>query len=135
MKPVKNTTILYMDDDQDDVDLLQHAFSLLDASYTLLSAPNGEEGLAMLRTLKQKNTLPCLIVLDVNMPKLCGRETFRRINEDSVLSEIPVVIFSTSDYKGDKDYFVGRSVEYMTKPVHFDQLLKAAKRLLHYCRN
>lgn len=135
MNPVKTSTILYVDDDPDDVELLEYAFSLLDASYILLSAPNGEEGLKALNALKESGSLPCLIVLDINMPRLDGRETFQRLKENPSFATIPVVIFSTSDSEKDKACFKTAGVEYVTKPICFDLFLEAAKRLLHYCQN
>ena len=135
MKAVKNTTILYMDDDRDDVDFLEEAIRSLDPCFELLHASNGEEGLKKLDALKQIDALPCLIVLDVNMPRLCGRATFRRLREDAGLSQIPVVIFSTSDSENDKAHFRAQSVEYITKPVEFNLFVEAAKRLLNHCQN
>ena len=135
MKPVKNTTILYMDDDQDDIELLKEALCQLDPSFHLLHASNGEEGLQKLGALKESNALPCLIVLDVNMPRLCGRKTFEKIKADANLDHIPVVIFSTSDNEKDRAHFAGKSVEYMTKPVQFSLFVEAAKRLLNFCQN
>ncbi|GAA4736975.1 response regulator [Flavisolibacter ginsenosidimutans] len=135
MKPVKNTTILYMDDDGDDIELLRDAFHSLDPAFRLLEASNGEEGLQKLHALKQNGALPCLIVLDLNMPKLGGRETLRRIKEDGFLSKIPVVVFSTSDSEKDKGHFQREAVEYITKPVEYALFLQAAKRLLNYCES
>lgn len=133
MKPVKKATVLYMDDDSDDLQLLQEAFYSIDTSCEMLFAANGEEGLEKLVQLKASGELPCLIVLDVNMPRLDGRQTFLRLKADETFSTIPVVIFSTSDNKRDKEFFVGENVAYMVKPVEHAKLLAVARRLLNYC--
>ncbi|RYZ30661.1 MAG: response regulator [Chitinophagaceae bacterium] len=133
METVKNTTILYVDDDQDDLEMLQEAIMSVDPSYQIVKANNGEEGLARLLEMKLHKTLPCLVVLDINMPKLDGRQTFQRIKADEALSNIPIVIFSTSSNKMDKMFFAGKNVEYITKPIYFPHLLQIAQKLLAYC--
>lgn len=133
METLKNTTILYVDDDQDDLEMLQEAITSIDPGYQIVKANNGEEGLARLAEMKQHGTLPCLIVLDINMPKLDGRQTFQRIKADEALGAIPIVIFSTSSNKMDKMFFAGKNVEYITKPIYFPHLLEVAQKLLTYC--
>ena len=133
MEKVKNTTILYIDDDEDDLEMLQEAIKEIDPSYEIVKAGNGEEGLSELYKMKENQTLPCLIVLDINMPKLDGKQTFQRIRADKALFNIPIVIFSTSSNKMDKMFFAGKNVEYITKPIHFPHLLQVAQKLLSYC--
>jgi CheY-like chemotaxis protein len=133
METVKNNTILYVDDDEDDLEMLQEAIMSIDPSYPIVKASNGEDGLAQLLEMKRGRALPCLIVLDINMPKLDGRQTFLRIKADEDLSNIPIVIFSTSNNKMDKMFFAGKNVEYITKPIHFPHLLQVAQKLLAYC--
>lgn len=132
MNTVKNT-ILCIDDDQDDRAMLLDAISSIDPSYQILEAGDGEKGLDMLQRLKEAASLPCLIVLDVNMPGMDGRQTFVKIKSDAVLSTIPVVIFSTSSSSVDRLFFQGEQVEYITKPIEHNRLLEVAKRLLSYC--
>jgi CheY-like chemotaxis protein len=128
-------TILYIDDDPDDRLLLQEAVQLINGRHRLLEALDGEEGLAQLEQMKNNNELPCLIVLDINMPRLDGRQTLNRIRKDVRLSNIPIVIFSTSDSLMDRRFFQDKNVEYITKPVDFDHLVEVATRLLEFCRN
>ncbi len=131
MKPV-NTTILYIDDDQDDIEMLQRALEIIDSSYQLQVANDGQKGLELLAILKQQGRLPRLIVLDINMPRMDGKMTFMNIKADSELAAIPLVIFSTSNSAMDKLFFQNKQVEYITKPVSFDHLVAVAKRLLKY---
>jgi CheY-like chemotaxis protein len=133
-KPEKSTTILYMDDDADDVKLLDEAIHSVDSSCRLIPASNGEEGLQVLLNLQQARSLPCLIVLDLNMPKIGGREVFRQIKANKELSHIPVVIFSTSTAATDQAWFQGANVEYVPKPHTFSSLLQIAKRLFALCK-
>ncbi len=130
-----NHTILLVDDDRDDLQMLQEAVRQLNSSYNLEEATDGEQGFSRLQLMKKEGRLPCLIVLDINMPKLDGRQTFRLIRSDTTLSRIPVVIFSTSSSELDKLFFKGDNVAYITKPVEFSNLLSIAKKMLEYCGN
>lgn len=130
----KNHTILCADDDDDDIQMLQEAIKEVDGSYNLLKAHNGVDALNQLKALKQSGTLPCLVVLDINMPKMDGRQTFISIRSQAEYAHIPVVIFSTSSSPLDKMFFARKDVEYITKPINYDFLVEVAKRLLSYCR-
>jgi two-component system response regulator len=124
-----------MDDDPDDIEMLQEAILSINPSYRLFEASDGKEGLKLLHEMKQSASLPCLIVLDINMLGLDGRETFLQLKKDKVLSTIPVVIFSTSNSPMDKLFFQGRNAEYITKPIQYNRLLDVARRLLAYCED
>ena len=133
MMQEQRATIFYMDDDTDDVQLLIDVFQSIDTSYQVRSALNGDEGLRLLNVMKHTGDLPCLIILDINMPKLDGKETFKRLKTDPVLSQIPLVVFSTSNNGEDKKYFEGQNVEYITKPFEYAVFIETARRLLNLC--
>lgn len=126
-------TILYADDDRDDLHLLTEALKEIDSAHNIVEAFDGEDALKKLHQMKRENNLPCLIVLDVNMPKLDGRQTLMAIQKDEVLREIPVVIFSTSTSAIDKFFFQRNKVEYITKPINFRHLVDIASKMLSYC--
>lgn len=127
-------TIFAIDDDVDDLSILKEAIKAADCDCTLITAPNGAEGLKLLEQLKMQGKLPCLIVLDVNMPVMDGRKTYVAIRGDETLQNIPLVVFSTSSSSLDKTYFQAMGAEYITKPVQFNQLLQVAQQFLHYCK-
>ncbi|HEX8314370.1 MAG TPA: response regulator [Flavisolibacter sp.] len=133
MRSGKNYTILYIDDDADDVQMLQEAIHTIDPAIELRKANDGEEGLSTLSDMEHGGQPPCLIVLDINMPRLDGRQTFKRIKADPRWMTIPIVIFSTSNNPMDKMFFGGKNVEYITKPISFSHLLQVAQRLLSFC--
>ena len=112
--------------------MLTQAINSIDPAMKLLSAANGEEGLRLLGQLKEADQLPRLIVLDINMPRLDGKRTFKQLRSDPALALIPVVVFSTSSSALDKLFFQHQNVEYITKPLHFEHLVAVAKRLLVY---
>ena len=135
MKPVHDHTILYVDDDRDDLEMLQQAIRELDGKFQVVEALDGEQGITFLQHMKMNGHLPCLIILDVNMPRMDGRQTLNMIRADEQLRSIPIVIFSTSDSELDRIYFKGMKVEYITKPVNFSHLVEVAARLIHFCAN
>ena len=126
-------TIFCVDDDLDDLHLLKKAIASIDSEYEILEAYNGVEALAKLKDLSASGQLPALIVMDINMPKMDGRETFLAIKNDENLADIPLVILSTSSSVLDRIFFHKKNIEYITKPIHFDTLVSIAEKLLVYC--
>src|SRR5215204_4253760 len=119
----KEHTILCADDDEDDIQLLQEAIRQVDGSYNLAKAKDGLDALKQLQAMKARGSLPCLVVLDINMPRMDGRQTFMSIRNDPEFAAIPVVIFSTSSSPLDTMFFAKKDVEYITKPINYDFLL------------
>jgi CheY-like chemotaxis protein len=126
-------TIFCVDDDLDDLHLLKKAIATIDSEYEIVEAYNGVEALAKLKDLSASGQLPALIVMDINMPKMDGRETFLAIKNDENLADIPLVILSTSSSVLDRIFFHKKNIEYITKPIHFDTLVSIAEKLLVYC--
>ena len=127
-------TILCIDDDPDDLQLLREAVKSIDGDITILEAHDGEDGMTQLSRLKEAGSLPCLVVLDINMPRMDGKTTFVKIRSDNGLSTVPVVIFSTSSSPLDKMFFTREQVAYFTKPINFSQLVEVAAAMISYCK-
>ena len=129
----KPKTILCIDDDADDLQLLTEAVQHVDPQCQIIKAFDGIHGLSILEEMHAAQQLPCLIVMDINMPKLDGKQTFIRLQSDPAFSKIPVVVFSTSSSAMDKLFFQSKGAAFITKPIRFEQLLAAASELLSYC--
>jgi CheY-like chemotaxis protein len=111
--------ILYVDDDRDDCVMLMESFAANTSNTDVVHMPDGEEAALYLDSV-QKEALPSLIILDLNMPKWDGRQTLRYIRSQPRLSGIPVVILSTSQSKLDKEVCTRLGANsYMEKPNHF----------------
>lgn len=130
----RTLTILCADDDDDDIQLLREAINGIDGRYSLVKARDGVDALAQLQKMKEAGTLPCLVVLDINMPKMDGRQTFLSIRHNPDFASIPVVIFSTSSSSLDKMFFSKKDVEYIIKPINYPLLVDVAQKLLNFCR-
>ena len=93
-KPV----LLYAEDDQDDFDFLKDALYQVTDKYELHHSHNGAE---VLSYLESADKLPCLVVLDLNMPVMNGKEVLKWLKEHDQYKNIPVMIFTTSSREED----------------------------------
>jgi CheY-like chemotaxis protein len=127
---VLSKTILYADDDPDDRQLLLEALQELDPECILLEASNGAEALQILQQAKENGILPALVLLDINMPVMDGKQTLAAIKKDATLRTIPTVLFSTSSSPSDKLYATHFDVELVIKPTRFKNLAATLIKLL-----
>ena len=81
-----------MDDDEDDREMLQKALHSIDAEHRIVEAHDGKHGLKQLQLLRDINCLPCLIVLDINMPGRSGLEALRDLRHE--YPTLPVLMLS-----------------------------------------
>ena len=131
-------TIILADDDEDDKLLAQDAMEAAGSSYQCHTVSDGQELLDYLRCEGNYNNntiseLPSVILLDLNMPILDGRETLRLLKLEPYLANIPVIILSTSAAEEDinEGYALGAS-SYMVKPNDFDSLVDMMKCFNNY---
>lgn len=139
MKAEKKPLIILMaDDDADDRLLAEEALIESRVLNELHFVENGVELLDYLHgrgkySHREQFPLPGLILLDLNMPLMDGREALESIKKDPVLKRIPVVILTTSKIEEDmlKGYDLG-AASYITKPVTFDVLVDLMRTLGKY---
>lgn len=89
--------ILMVDDSDDDVFLFHEAFEMIDSSFERLVARNGLEAIELLARLHDANRLPHLVLMDLNMPIMDGCLALRKIRTEMGMSELNVVIFTSSE--------------------------------------
>lgn len=118
------TDILLVEDNRADVRLTVEAIREADSSVNLLTARTGEEALRMLQGEVGKPVSPKLIVLDLNLPGLDGRQVLREIKNDPKIKHIPVVVLTTSDNEDDlwTSYREGANC-YVTKPIDLEDFV------------
>jgi CheY-like chemotaxis protein len=127
-------TILMADDDDDDYVLTKKALKESKLLNTLVRVKDGEELIDYLLErgeYKDKEvTRPGVILLDLNMPRMDGREALKVIKSDPSLANIPVVVFTTSKAEEDvyRSYQLGGN-SFITKPVTFENLITVMKTL------
>src|SRR5690606_16589234 len=113
--------VLYADDDADDVDLMMEAFSKF-SRMSVLTKKDGLEVLHFLNEMIKESHLPCLVILDINMPRLDGKETLKRLRKIEALNEVPVVLFTTSSSPEDEKFAHKLNAGYLIKPMDTSQL-------------
>lgn len=124
----KNKVLFIVDDDEDDINLFVEAVNEIDKGMGCYKAKNGEDALARLDAL---DMLPDVIFLDLNMPRMNGRETLERLKNSERYKNIPVVIYSTSNAEQDKaDTKALGASDYLTKPDTFTDLCIALARTI-----
>ena len=128
MIPVKPISILLVEDDPGDVVLVREAFAHNKVRNELRVASDGVYALEILRD--PETPVPDLILLDLNLPRMDGRELLGEIRADPRLTAIPVVVLTTSDAEAD----IARSYElhanaYVTKPVDLQRFLEVVREI------
>ncbi|MFH0953143.1 MAG: response regulator [Verrucomicrobiota bacterium] len=126
---VEPIRVLLVEDDEADIILTQRALEKANIWNTVDVVRNGQEALDYLRnehayTDRTKFPRPGLVLLDLNLPGLDGREVLDIMCKDPKLKTVPVVIVSTSDYEKDVEYGRARGVQhYIIKPLQIDNMM------------
>ena len=137
MSPTHGFPLLLADDDPDDRLLTLEALAENRLTNPVAVVEDGQELLDYLyhegAHAETKPERPGLILLDLNMPRVDGREALARIKSDPTLRRIPVVILTTSKAEEDilRTYDTGAN-SFITKPVTFDQLVMTVRDLSRY---
>jgi CheY-like chemotaxis protein len=122
--------ILYAEDDQDDFDALHDALQQITQNYSLQHAKHGEEAV---KYLNDGNTKPCLLVLDLNMPVMDGKEVLKWVKNEAAFKHIPVMIFTTSSREDDIKLCQSYNCTFFRKPTLYRDLLHIAQVMLQMC--
>jgi CheY-like chemotaxis protein len=124
--------VLLVDDSPGDVRLTQEAFAEANRAIHLHVTSDGIEAMAFLRrTGPYANApRPDLILLDLNLPRMDGREVLAEIKGDPALKTIPTIILTTSEFEGDivKSYQLQANC-YLSKPVQLDAFESLVKSI------
>lgn len=121
-------TILIIDDDEDDVCFFKEAVKEVDDSIECIGSNNAVEALALLK--KKDSYRPDFIFLDLNMPRMNGRQCLREIKKIETLFKTPVFIYSTSNTEDTKELKQLGATDYFTKPYRFNDLLNLVQGVL-----
>lgn len=127
--------ILLVEDNPLDVDLTLRAFQRCKLANPILVARDGEEALEWVPRWVAGNSLPVLILLDLNMPRIDGLTVLRTLKAHTSLRRIPIVVLTTSLEERDiqSAYDAGAN-SYIAKPVDFDRFIDMARQIeLYWC--
>ena len=129
MNSFSKPVILYAEDDQDDFEILQDALTQQTDQFVLQQAQNGTEVLSYL----EKYPLPSLIVLDLNMPVMDGKQTLKWLKNHMDYRAIPVMIFTTSSREEDLKLCKSHDCTFFRKPTLYRDLLHVVQIMLQMC--
>jgi len=134
---MNNLQILIAEDDADDRYLIGTAFTEKGYSEKIDFVENGVELLNYLENILVTNpdekNLPCVILLDLNMPKKDGREALKELKQHPTFKKIPVIVFTTTknEIEIKRCYELGAN-SYVVKPLTFDELLMVVENIRSY---
>ena len=125
-------TILLIEDNPGDVRLTQEAFKEGKKNVNLDVVMDGVEAINYLYKKDQYSDMesPDLILLDLNLPKMDGREVLERVKSDDTLRMIPIIVLTTSD--ADQDILKSYNLHvncYLNKPVDFDKFFDIIQKI------
>jgi len=127
--------VLLAEDNENDVELTRQGFKRTKLLLNLHRVRNGEECLAFLRKEGEYANVPTpdLVLLDINMPKMDGRQVLAEMVADDRLNSVPVVILSTTEEAAEiMKLYKMRCSSCIVKPVDFDQFLKVVRSIAEY---
>ncbi|ACK70772.1 response regulator receiver protein [Gloeothece citriformis PCC 7424] len=133
-------SLLIIEDSDEDYMAFMRITKKLSLSYPVFRYPSADEALDALRgiseepePLLQPSRQPSIILLDLNLPGMDGRELLEILQHDDILKKIPVVVFTTSSNPRDIDYCYQKGVKsYIVKPINVDQLKNTIKTFWEY---
>ena len=126
-------TVVYAENDFDDYYLLKSAFEQVRDDIDLVHVDDGWELLEYLQKIMLPSLHPSLIILDINMNGIGGKETLKLLKATKRYKDIPIIMFSSSNNETDRKFFKQHDIEMITKPSSFDEIIEKAKFFGEQC--
>jgi CheY-like chemotaxis protein len=129
----KTIKVVIVDDDEEDIELIEEALRAFDPTIEVQKFSTGILAVAYLDSLADQE-LPCLIILDYNLPLLSGDKIFLQIQSQARYHAIPKIILSSSDAPPYvRESLANEPAEYLVKPNSTKELAMLAKKLIEWC--
>ena len=127
------TRFFLVDDDADDISIFKEVMQDVNPTVEIVSAGDGQEALKILK--QNKSDLPDIIFLDLNMPRMGGKECLVELKNDYELRQIPVIMYTTSSQSKDiEETMLKGAICFITKPSSLKELkniLSAISKNVH----
>jgi CheY-like chemotaxis protein len=124
--------IVQIDDDLEDLEMVANAINKY-KNIELIQATDGYSGMEVLNKLVRKGNTPSLLLLDVNMPGMNGRDVLIKMKQNDLLKEIPVTLFTTSNSALDKTLASKYKADFISKPHSFTNLEQVVGKVISDC--
>lgn len=133
LEPASSKHILIGEDDIDDQEFLKEIFASIDNTFSVVFASNGSGILHYLEEREEKQ-LPCLLILDYNMPELNGVQVLKELKNNPRYHSIPKIIWSTSRSAAYRDTCLKLGAQdYLVKPSNVNDLVQICRYMLSTC--
>lgn len=119
-------SILYVDDDIEDIEIFQDAVNSVDPTIQYLSAQSGKE---LFEILEKLTALPDHVILDINMPGMDGRLCLQEIRKQGKYNGINVIVYSTNSFPKDIEHIQSLGATFIRKANSFNDLCGIVRRL------
>ena len=125
--------VLYAEDDPDDIELVIEAFRKYVQNVELLTFADGVALLHFVENLDTLQGAPCLFIIDINMPRLNGKDTLRELRKIKKFADVPAVLFSTSTLPADGRFAAQFNAGFITKSLHAGQIHLIVDQIIEHC--
>lgn len=119
-------SILYVDDDIEDIEIFQDAVNSVDPTIRYMSAQSGKE---LFEILNKLTVLPDHVILDINMPGMDGRLCLQEIRKQRKYNSINVIVYSTNSFPKDIEHIESFGATFIRKANSFNDLCEIIRRL------
>lgn len=130
---MKSRYIIFADDDADDLELITGFFKQYNREISVLEFKDGKEVLRFLDDFALNASTPMLIILDINMPRMNGKETLMAIRKHPNYHHIPVMLYSTSNDFRDKIFCQKFNASWINKPSDVEGVKQIARIIAEFC--
>ncbi len=131
---MKGGYIIFADDDADDLELITGFFKQYNQEVNVMEFRDGWDVMKFLEDVAIHNSQPLLMVLDINMPRLNGRETLMAIRNHPRYRHVPVVMYTTSSGAAEEEFCQLQGASLVTKPSTVEGVKQTAKVLAEFCQ-
>lgn len=125
--------IVYVDDDTDDLEFVSAAMAKYNDLLEVKLFELSYAAYQFLLALEKEGQKPCLIILDINMPAMSGKELLSSLRNIPFFDAVPVILFSTSNLDSDRSFAKSRQAGFITKPLGSEQMEQIAEKFLSHC--
>jgi len=130
---MKSRYVIFADDDADDLELITGFFKQFNREISVLEFKDGKEVLKFLDDFALNANAPMLIILDINMPRMNGKETLMAIRQHPNYQHIPVMLYSTSNDSRDKLFCQKFNASWVNKPSDVEGVKQIARIIADFC--
>ena len=128
------SVVFYVDDDEDDIFMVREEFSKYE-DIDLVSFGDTCKFLKHIIAARKSQAPPALIMLDINMPILNGKEVLTILRSYKEFNDVPIALYSTSSSLLDVTFAKHLNAQFVTKPLSKASLTKTIEHLVEYCRS